>query len=567
MSAVAAARQARQRPTADQWALRGLVLALLALFVVFLALPLAAMLRKSFEDRNGVLVGLANYVAYFSTPALSVSLWNSLFVAGVTTAIVLPLALVYAFALTRSRMPGQAAFRAIVMIPVLAPSLLPAIALVYLFGNQGMARWALFGNSIYGPIGIVIAQVFFNLPQAVMLLVATLSMADQRLYESAAALKTPQWRVWTTITWPELRFGLASCALVTFVKVITDFGSAIVIGGGYNVLATDIYKQVVGQLDFGMGAVIGVVLMVPAIVAFLGNQAIQRRQQAVLTARSVPYAPGRSPGRDAGLFVFCAVVAAFMLLILGVAAWGSFVTYWPYNLSLSLRNYDFANFDPSGWQPFANAIRMAAMTAAIGTIVVFAGAYALEKAKGFGGIVSLTATLAMMPLAVPGLVLGLSYVVFFNARANPLEPLLGTLLLMAIGTLVHYYTVCHLTAVAALKQLDREFESVSESLKVSLFRTFLRVTAPICMPAILEIAGFLFLAAMASVSVLIFIYAPDTRVASVAVVNINDAGFTAAAAAMATCIVLCCAGFKLAHGVVAHVVSLRAGAWRRRDEG
>ena len=224
MSATAGAATIRQRLPADQWALRGLVLALLALFVVFLALPLAAMLRKSFEDRDGAFVGLANYVTYFSTPALSVSLWNSLFVATVTTAIVLPVALAYAFALTRSRMPGQAAFRAIVMIPVLAPSLLPAIALVYLFGNQGMARWALLGHSVYGPIGIVIAQVFFNLPQAVMLLVATLSMADQRLYESAAALKTPQWRVWTTITWPELRFGLASCALVTFVKVITDFG-------------------------------------------------------------------------------------------------------------------------------------------------------------------------------------------------------------------------------------------------------------------------------------------------------------------------------------------------------
>jgi iron(III) transport system permease protein len=186
---------------------------------------------------------------------------------------------------------------------------------------------------------------------------------------------------------------------------------------------------------------------------------------------------------------------------------------------------------------------MAAMTAAIGTVVVFVGAYALEKAKSFGGATSLTATFAMMPLAVPGLVLGLSYVIFFNSRANPLEPLLGTLLLMAIGTLVHYYTVCHLTAVAALKQLDREFESVSESLKVSLFRTFLRVT---------------------SVSVLIFIYAPGTRVASVAVVNINDAGFTAAAAAMATCIVLCCAAFKLVHGLVVHLVSWRSEAWRRR---
>jgi iron(III) transport system permease protein len=555
-----------QRLSADQWALRGLVLVLLALFALFLALPLAAMLRKSFEDRDGAFVGLANYVAYFSTPALSISLWNSVFVAATTTAIVLPVALAYAFALTRSRMPGQAAFRAVVMVPVLAPSLLPAIALVYLFGNQGMARWALFGHSIYGPIGIVIAQVFFNLPQAVMLLAATLSMADQRLYESAAALRTPKWRVWTTITWPELRFGLASCALVTFVKVITDFGSAIVIGGGYNVLATDIYKQVVGQLDFGMGAVIGVVLMVPAIVAFLGNQAIQRRQQAVLTSRSVPYVVPPS-ARDAALLAFCALVAASMLVILGVAAWGSFVTYWPYNLSLSLRNYDFANFDPSGWAPFANALKMAGMTSAIGTVVVFMGAYALEKARGFAAATSLAATLAMMPLAVPGLVLGLSYVIFFNARSNPLEPLLGTLFLMSVGTLVHYYTVCHLTAVAALKQLDREFEAASESLKVSLFRTFMRVTAPICMPAVLEIAGFLFLAAMASVSVLIFIYAPDTRVASVAVVNINDAGFTAAAAAMATCIVLCCAAFKALHALVVHVVVRRSSAWRRRDEG
>ncbi len=555
----------RQKPSADQWALRGLVLVLLSLLLIFLALPLAAMLRKSFEDRTGAFVGLSNYVAYFSTPALSVSLWNSLFVAAVATAIVLPVALIFAFALTRSRMPARGTLRAVIMIPVLAPSLLPAIALVYLFGNQGMARGLLLGHSIYGPIGIVVAQVFFNLPQAVMLLVATLSMADQRLYESAAALKTPKWRVWTTITWPELRFGLASCALVTFVKVITDFGSAIVIGGGYNVLATDIYKQVVGQLDFGMGAVIGVVLMVPAIVAFLGNQAVQRRQQAVLTARSVPYVPPVSIARDAALFGFCLLVAVAMIVILGVAAWGSFVTYWPYNLSLSLRNYDFANFDPSGWQPFVNALKMAAMTSAIGTIVVFAGAYALEKVKAFSLLASITATLAMMPLAVPGLVLGLSYVIFFNARTNPLEPLLGTLLLMSIGTLVHYYTVCHLTAVAALKQLDKEFEAASESLKVSLFRTLLRVTAPICMPAILEIAGFLFLAAMASVSVLIFIYAPDTRVASVAVVNINDAGFTAAAAAMATCIVICCAVFKSAHAVLAHAISRRSDAWRRRD--
>ena len=563
MSLSTAAQEARpQYLTADQWGLRALVLTLLALLSVFMALPLLAMLRKSLEDPNGNFVGLANYIAYFSTPALSGSLWNSLFVSTVTTVIVLPLAFVFAFAITRSRMPGQAMFRAIVLVPVLAPSLLPAIALVYLFGNHGMAKSVLMGHSIYGPIGIVIAQVFFNLPTAVMLLAATLSMADQRLYESAAALKTPRWRIWLTITWPEVRFGLVSCALVTFVKVITDFGGAIVIGGGYNVLATDIYKQVVGQLNFGMGAVIGVVLMVPAIIAFSGNQAIQRRQQAVLTARSVPYSPPSSRIRDGWLLAFCALVAAFILLMLGVAVWGSFVTYWPYDLTVSLKNYRFENFDPSGWTPFYNAVRMAAMTSGIGTVAVFLGAYAMERAKGFGRVVSITSMFAMVPLAVPGLVLGLSYVIFFNARGNPLEPLLGTLLLMAIGTLVHYYTVCHLTAVTAIKQLDAEFEAVAASLKVSQLRTFVRVTLPICGPAVMEIAAFLFLAAMASVSVLIFIYSPGTRVASVAVVNINDAGFTAAAAAMASCIVAVCAVFKLFHSLVARGIARRTSQWR-----
>jgi len=170
----------------------------------------------------------------------------------------------------------------------------------------------------------------------------------------------------------------------------------------------------------------------------------------------------------------------------------------------------------------------------------------------------------MLPLAVPGLVLGLSYVIFFNSPGNPLEPLLGTILLMAIGTLVHYYTVCHLTAVAALKQLDREFEAVSESLKVPLFRTFLRVTLPICLPAILQIGIFLFLSAMASVSVLIFIYEPSTRVASVAVVNINDAGFTASAAAMSMCIVAACAVFKGLQGLLERAAAGRTDAWKDR---
>ena len=171
--------------------------------------------------------------------------------------------------------------------------------------------------------------------------------------------------------------------------------------------------------------------------------------------------------------------------------------------------------------------------------------------------------LAMLPMAVPGLVLGLGYVFFVNARWNPLGFLYGTLPCWSINAVAHFYTVAHITSLTALKQIDPEFESVSASLKVPFWRTFARVTVPICLPSILDIAVYIFVNALTTVSAVIFLYGADTKLASIAIVHMDEMGASAAAAGMATMIVLTALGAKLLQILLDRVLFMRLQAWRQ----
>ncbi len=546
-------------------AIMRLAMVAIGLFLlVAIVAPLYAMLSKSVENHDGEFIGLVNYARYFDTPALAYSIENSVFIAVVSTFITIPLAFAYAYALTRSCMMGRALFRGVALVPILAPSLLPAISLVYLFGNQGVLKAVLLGESIYGPIGIVIASVFFTFPHALMILVTALSLSDARLYEAAVALRASKFRTFLTVTIPGAKYGLISAIFVVFTLVITDFGVPKVIGGQFNVLATDVYKQVIGQQNFQMGAVVSVVLLFPAVIAFAVDRMVQRKQVALLSARAVPLQPKPSRGFDLAMLAFCSAVAIVILGILGMAAYASVIEYWPYNLSLTLRNYNFDLMDGGGWDAYFNSIEMACWTALFGTIVVFSGAYLVEKGRGFAAGRVLFQLLAMLPLAVPGLVLGLAYIFFFNHPDNPLNFIYGTMAILVICTIVHFYTVSHLTAVTALKQMDPEFESVSASLKTPFYKTFWRVTVPVCLPAILDISIYLFVNAMTTVSAVVFIYSANTTLASVAVLNMDDAGDIAPAAAMAMMIVYTSASVRLLHALVTRGITRRLQAWRRR---
>ncbi len=180
-----------------------------------------------------------------------------------------------------------------------------------------------------------------------------------------------------------MRYGLISAAFVVFTLAFTDFGAPKVIGGGYDVLATDVYKQVIGQQNFEMGAVVSVVLLIPAAFAFLVDRLVQKRQVALLSARAVPLTPLPSRRFDLLMLGYLLLVSLFILGILGTCQYAALVKFYPYNLELGLKNYRFDLMDGGGWSSYYNSIQLGLWTALFGTIVVFLGAYLVEKAQGF----------------------------------------------------------------------------------------------------------------------------------------------------------------------------------------
>jgi len=546
--------------------LTGMKLGWLLLLTLGLLLPTAMMLLQATglvaSARSTDEHGLALVAHVVGAPNFLDMVGRTLAVSGAVAAIVVPLAFALAYAVQRTRMPLRGTMRTLAMLPLFAPSLLPGIALVYLFGNQGLFKAWMSGSNIYGFWGIVLGEVFYTFPYALMLLIATLTLADGRLYDAARAMGASPWRTFCTVTLPGARYGLFGAFALVFTLVATDFGVPTVVGGSYQVLAVEAYKAVVGQQQFARGAVIGLMLLLPALLTFAVERLVQRRQHAALASRAQPYHPQPDRVRDGLFLLLSALVVGGILLMLATAVGASLVKLWPYNLELSLRNYDFDNMDGGGWLAYCNSLKLAALTTVFGTALIFTGAWLVEKTRPAAWLHSAIRFAVLLPMAVPGLVLGLGYVFFFNHPANPLNSLYGGMALMVLCTIMHCATAAHLTSVAALGQMDPVFEAVSASLKVSALRTYWRVTLPMCLPAVLSCARYLFVSAMTTVSAVIFLYSPDTVLASVAVLNMDDAGDIGPAAAMSTLILVTSIVVSLLLELATRGIVRRTQAWR-----
>src|SRR5688572_29227824 len=383
----------RRRARDDVWAQRLAIGAVVAGLGLFVAAPTAMLLVRSLGNDDGEWVGPANFARYLSTPRLLEWLWNTAVVVSVSSVVSVTLAFVYAFALTHSRMPFRRTFRVVAMLPLYAPTMLFGIGLVYLFGNQGLLTHGLFGRlpfgidiGLYGRVGIILALTVAIFPSAMLVLLAALAGADGRLYEAAETLGASRARTFFAVTLPAARFGLVSAASVAVILAVTDFGAPKIVGGRTSVLAVDVYQQVVGQHDLSMGAPVSVMLLAPTALAFAADRLVRRRQAATLSSRATPYVPGVNRGRDAALFVFCAVVATAVLAVVLTPVAVSLVNQWPYSLTgeatgavWSLRHFGFERFGAEtagGAEAYWNSVRMAAYTAAAGTALTFVAAYA-----------------------------------------------------------------------------------------------------------------------------------------------------------------------------------------------
>lgn len=555
---------------------RIMIILMFTWFLIFLIMPMFMMFGQIFSDDHGNWVGLQNFVDYFQNPLLLSSIGHSLSVSLITATSSTLIGLLYAYGVTRTRIKCKKIYQYLALIPIFIPTMVHGMALIYLFGKTGLVTNYLNINiGLYGKTGIIMALIVYCLPQAYMILSVALDSADNRLYEAAEVMGSSPVRTFFRVTLPSIRYGLINSFIVCFTMSFTDFGAPEVVGGSYSVLATDIYREVVGQQKMSMGAVVGVILTIPAFISFVIDLMLKKKNaRNELSSKAVAFEPRESKKRDIFYQIYCTLVVLFFLILISTVALSAFVNIWPYDMSFTLKHFNFgAALHGTGVVSFVNSIKLALGTAILGTALVFSFAYLIEKGKTFRRLSGICRFLSMMPMALPGLVLGLGYIMFFNktwieipflhiAIENSFSTLYRTFMIMIFCTIIHLFAVTYVTASTALKKLDREYENVAESMSVPFWKVFTRVSLPMCINAILEIFIYFFVNAMVTVSAVVFLYTAQNKPASIAILNMDDNGDYAAAAAMSILIFLINVVVRTIYEFVNAALTKRLDRWK-----
>lgn len=515
----------------DRWLLALCFILPVAALVIFFLYPLAVVVVRSITEPDGSL-GFANYVRVLNSANFWNATANSLTMTLSTTVLSVVLGLVVAYAVHRCRVPGRVVIQAAVALPLLAPSLVQGLGLIFLLGRNGIvARASGIEIEIYGFWGLLLANMLYALPQATLIIGASLRSADARLYEAAEILGTPSWRQFIDITLPNIKFGLLSAAFVVFTVTITDFGNAATIGGDYTVLATEIYNQVVGQMNFNLGAVVGILLLLPTILAFYLERVAAQRQFGIASESAVPLTPVWTPRRDLPMMAAAGAIALMPIVTIGIVIYASFVRLWPYRFDLTLRHYSVTV--AGGYDPLWTTVEISLLAGFVGTAALFALGLALRRAPR--RLTKPIYFVCLLPAAVPGLVLGLAYIFAFNVPGTPLYALYGTAVLLAVCNVVHYATQGFLTTMTGLRQVPPALEETATCLGGGFARVVLDVIGPFMLPTLVSVFFFLFMRSMVTLSAVIFLVTPTVSVASVSIMRLDEAGFTSQAAAYATC--------------------------------
>ena len=526
-AAVTVARPSLRKLDAAVATTAAAVLLLLLLFVVW---PVLRVLGASVAGPAGPT--LAHYAEFFGSWRLLRILVNSLEVSLVSTVITVGVALVLAYGVTRTDIPGKRFVSLMSLVPLISPPFLVSLAFILLFGRNGVVTRGLgLDWSIYGFTGIVASQVFTFLPQAYILLANVLGNIDASLEEAAENLGAGPLTTLRRVTLALARPGLASAALIVFILCMTDFGNPILIGGRYNVLATEIYAQVIGMSNFAAAATMSVVLIVPCLAAYVLNAYwVGTRSYVTVSAGARTAVRPTPPAVRWPLTILAGGIALFITLIYGLIPLGSLVRLWGSDWSLSLGHYAFAS-SAEGAAPIWNSVELALVAGVVGTCVALVTAYVVERKRPPGRRV--IEALSLLPAALPGTVVGLGYILAFNV---PPLALTGTLSILVASVVFWKLPVAALAGINALKQIDPAIEEAAVSLGAGSVRTFWRVVLPLLTGTAFSVFVYFFINGMVTVSAVIFLIYPGFNLGSVAILNQVENGYPGVACALGTII-------------------------------
>ena len=505
--------------------------ALLLLFVIY---PLAKTLIYSLTDETGAF-SLANLITILQTPRYGKVFGRTMALGLIVAVIATFIGYVFAYTVTRVNVPAKGFFKTMATLPILYPPFVLSLSIIFLFGKQGLISKNLLGitgSSVYGLKSLIVVQVMSFFPIAYLTLSGILASIDASVEDAACNMGAGRWKTFWTVTFPLSLPGIISGALLVFIQSLEDFSNPATIGGDYTTLSIEVYNIITGSYDMRKGSVLALLLLLPAVIAYLLNKYwVNKKSFVTVTgkptqARKLISVPHIKWPR----FAFCLIVSAIIILFYGTVIFASFVRTWGVDFSLTLDQYRKAL--QYGWDSLKNSMTLGLISAVIGGLLGMVIAYITAKRNYYGKRFIEVASVLMF--AVPGTVLGISYILGFNSK--PLA-LTGTGLILVIVFTFRNMPVAIESGTTTLLQIDNSIEEASTILGADTGYSFRRITLPMLKNAFFSGIVYSFTKAITAVSAVIFLVSPRWKLVTSNIYSLFDLAKYGQAAAFVTMMV------------------------------
>ena len=505
--------------------------ALLLLFVIY---PLAKTLIYSLTDETGAF-SLANLITILQTPRYGKVFGRTMALGLIVAVIATFIGYVFAYTVTRVNIPGKGFFKTMAPLPILSPPFVLSLSIIFLFGKQGLISKNLLGitgSSVYGMKSLIVVQVMSFFPIAYLTLSGILSSIDASVEDAACNMGAGRWKTFWTVTFPLSLPGIISGALLVFIQSLEDFSNPATIGGDYTTLSIEVYNIITGSYDMRKGSVLALLLLLPAVIAYLLNKYWVNKKSFVTVTGKPTQARKliNEPHIKWPLFAFCLIVSVIIILFYGTVIFASFVRTWGVDFSLTLDQYRKAL--QYGWDSLKNSMTLGLISAIIGGLLGMVIAYITAKRNYYGKRFIEVSSVLMF--AVPGTVLGISYILGFNSK--PLA-LTGTGIILVIVFTFRNMPVAIESGTTTLLQIDNSIEEASTILGADTGYSFRRITLPMLKNAFFSGIVYSFTKAITAVSAVIFLVSPRWKLVTSNIYSLFDMAKYGQAAAFVTMMV------------------------------
>ena len=471
----------------------GAKLCVSAIFIVLVIIPLIRM----FANMDG-----ESFAKVVASESFLTAAKNSVVVSLISTLISVLIAFLLAWCIERTRIRFKGIFSIILVLPMLIPSISHGMGLIILLGTNGVVTNLLgLSSNIYGMWGIVTGSVIYSFPVAFLMLSDVMRYEDSSPYEAAEVMGIPKWRQLLSISLPYLTKPLISTVFAVFTMIVTDYGVPLMVGGKFTTLPVVMYQEVIGQLNFSKGSIIGAFLLIPAVIAFVFDMI--KKDDGKLSYVTKKFDLKKNTTRDVLAYLICGLVSVFTFILLFSFAILTFTTKYPSNLAFTFDNI-IRTYNMSGGRYLANSFIIALLVAVIGVVISFTTAYLTARIKS--NLSKILHLISITSLAVPGIVLGLSYVITFKGSF-----FYGTLAILIMVNIVHFFASPYLMMYNSLNKLNENLEAVGQTLGIGKMRIIWNVIIPQSKFTIAEMFSYFFVNSMMTISAVSFLATTATK--------------------------------------------------------